>query len=64
MSLIIDAKEGRDVTIADIVGAYLLANMRDYVLIKLTGKTVYIMCGVSKDYEQYVSIENGKGCCI
>ena len=38
MSLIIDAKEGRDVTIADIVGAYLLANMQDYVVIKPTSK--------------------------
>ena len=60
MSLIIDAKEGRDVAIADVVGAYLLANMKDYVLVKLTGRTVDIMCGVDKGYEEYVAIENGK----
>ena len=60
MSLIIDAREGRDVAIADVVGAYLLANMKDYVLVKLTGKTVDIMCGVSKDYEKFVAIENGR----
>ena len=60
VSLIIDAKEGRDVAIADVVGAYLLANMQDYVLIKLTGKTVDIMCGVDKVYEEYVAMENGK----
>ena len=60
MSLIIDAREGRDVAIADVVGAYLLANMKDYVLVKLTGKTVDIMCGVSKDYERFVATENGK----
>ena len=60
MSLLIDAKEGRDVEIADVVGAYLLVNMKDYVLIKLTGKTVDIMCGVDKVYEEYVAMENGK----
>ena len=38
VSLIIDAKEGRDVAIADVVGAYLKANMLDYVLVKITGK--------------------------
>ena len=54
MSMIIDAKEGRDVAVADVVGAYLLANMKDYVLVKLTGKTVDIMCGVDKGYEEYV----------
>ena len=60
LSLIIDAKEGRDVATADVVGAYLLANMKDYVLVKLTGKSVDIMCGVSAEYEKYVGIENGK----
>ena len=38
MSLIIDAKEHRDVAVADVVGAYLVANMKDYVLVKLTVK--------------------------
>ena len=60
MSLIIDAKEGRDVAIADVVGAYLKANMDDYVLVKLTGTTVDIMCKVSDEYEKFVGIENGK----
>ena len=27
---------------------------------KLTGNSVNIMCGVSKDYEKYIGIENGK----
>ena len=38
MSMIIDAKEGKNVAIADVVGAYLLAQMNDYVLVKVTGK--------------------------
>ena len=60
LSLIIDAKEGRDVATAEVVGVYLLANIKDYVLVKLTGKLVDIMCGVSKDYENYIGVENGK----
>ena len=49
MSLIIDAKEGRDVAIANVVGAYLKANMLDYVIVKLTGKTVDVMYEVSSE---------------
>ena len=60
LSLIIDAKEGKDVATADVVGAYVLANMKDYVLVKLIGKSVDIMCEVSAEYEKCVGIENGK----
>ena len=60
MSLIIDAKKGEDVAIADIVCIYLLANMQDYVLVKLTGKTVDVMCGVSEEYEHFVAVENSR----
>ena len=59
--MMIDAKEGRDVVTADIVGAYLLAQMNDYVLVKLTGKLVETMCIISDTYKkQYVTLENGK----
>ena len=44
MSLFIDAREGRDVATADVVGVYLLANMNDYVLLRLTGDTINMMC--------------------
>ena len=60
MSLIIDAHEGRDVAIADVVGAYLKAKMEDYVLVKLVGKEVEIMCKVSDKYKEFVGMENGK----
>ena len=60
LSLMIDAREGRDVAIADVVGAYLLAHMGDYVVVKITGKEVDIMCKVSEEYEKHVGIENGK----
>ena len=38
LSLLIDARENRDVATADIVGAYLIAEMKDHVIIKLTGE--------------------------
>ena len=41
--LITAAIEGRDVAIADIAGAYLKAEMNDFVLMKLEGATVDIM---------------------
>ena len=58
--MMIDAKEGRDVATADTVGAYLLAQINHYVLVKLTGKLVETMCIISDTYKQYVTLENGK----
>jgi len=60
MSLIIDAVEGRDTATADIAGAYLFALMDEFVLVKLTGESVRIMCETNKEYEKYVEYENGK----
>ena len=60
LSLIIDAKENRDVAVADVVGAYLLALMDDYVLVKITGRAVETLCDISAEYEQYVAVESGK----
>ena len=60
ISMMIDAKEGRDVATADIVDAYLLAQMDDYILAKLTGKLVETMCIISDTYKQYVTLEIGK----
>ena len=54
----IDAREGRDVAIADVVGAYLLAHMEDYVVVKIRGREVDILCQVSSEYEKYVTMEN------
>ena len=60
MSLLIDAKEGRDVAISDVVGAYLLAEMKDHVIVKLTGTAVGVLCTANKKYKQFVSTEKGK----
>ena len=44
MSLLIDAKENRDVAVSDVVGTYLLAEMKDHVIVKLTSKAVDVLC--------------------
>ena len=48
------------VAIADVVGAYLLANMDGYAIVKITGKSVDVTCEVSEEYEKHMGIENGK----
>jgi hypothetical protein len=60
ISLMIDAKERCDVATADVEGAYIHADMEDFVLLKLVGKAVNIVCQVNLKYENYVVIENGK----
>jgi hypothetical protein len=60
MSILIDAKERRDVATADVAGAYLHAEMEDVTLLKMEGESVNIMCDVSPEYEKFVCYENGK----
>lgn len=52
--------ENRDVATADVVGAYLHANMDDFTLLKLQEDVVEIMCEVNPMYIDFVVIENGK----
>ena len=59
-SLMIDAFEQRDVATADVVGAYLLADMDDFVVLKLIGESVDIMCDVNEKYRPFVVMEHGK----
>ena len=58
--LITAAIEGRDVAIADVAGAYLKAEMNDFVLMKLEGATVDIMIELDPSLEDFVAVENGK----
>ena len=58
--MIIDARENRNVAISDVVGAYLLVMMDDYVLVKVAGIVVETLCDINSEYEQYVTMENGK----
>ena len=57
LTLVIDALERRDVATADVAGAYLNANMEDYVLMRLTGDDVSLMCDVNPTYGEYVTKE-------
>ena len=43
LSLLIDSKEHRDVATADVVGAYMIADMNDHVIVRLSGEVVDIM---------------------
>ena len=58
-TLLIDVIEGRSVTIADIPGAYLHADMpKDRtLLLKLTNELVEIMCEIDPQYEKEVKME-------
>jgi Reverse transcriptase (RNA-dependent DNA polymerase)/Zinc knuckle len=60
LSIMIDAKERRDVATADVAGAYLHADMDDFTLLKMEGESVDIMCNVSTEYKRFVHFENGK----
>jgi len=60
LSLMIDAKEGRDVATADVEGAYLHAGMEDFVILKLVSEAVNIMCQVNPKYKKFVVVEHGK----
>ena len=60
LSLLFDAFEGRHVGTADIAGAFLLVNMKDFVLVKIRGEAVDIICKCNAEYSKYVTYEKGK----
>lgn len=59
LTLLVDAHEKRNVATADIVGAYLMAPIDDFILIKLTKESLDIMCQVNTDLPKYVTKEHG-----
>lgn len=60
LTLIVDMHEERDVAIADVAGAYLKADMKDFTTLKFSGESINIMCKMNASYEKYVTIENTK----
>ena len=61
LSLMIDSFEGRDVATADVAGAYLNADMPDYVLLRFEGEMVDIMCEINPELASGIIIgKNGK----
>ena len=60
LTVMIDAFERRDVATADVAaGAYLKAEMDDFVLIKLTGESVDILLSMEAAYAKFVTYEKG-----
>jgi Reverse transcriptase (RNA-dependent DNA polymerase) len=59
-TIVVDAKERQDVATADVVGAYLNADMDTFTLMKLQGEAVDIMVQVDPTYKQFINMENGK----
>lgn len=55
LTMIIDAMEQREVATADIPSAYLQAGMPDFVVLKMKGKSVDIMCKMDPTYKEYVT---------
>ena len=47
--LIVSAAERRIIAMWDVEGAYLLADQDDYVLVKLMGDSVDVMCKVDEE---------------
>ena len=61
LTLLVDAHEKRDVATVDVPGAYLHADMKDFVLLKLEGEIVdYMMEASPETYGPFVEVINGK----
>lgn len=57
----IDAKEGRDVAVVDIPGAFMQADVDELTHIRLEGEMAELLTKVDpKLYRKYIQIENGK----
>ena len=58
LTTLIDAAEDRHVVVADVTGAYLNADMDDFVLIRLTSEDVNMMCVATPTYERFVTMDH------
>ena len=57
---LIDAVEDRHVVVVDVTGAYLNADMNDFVLIRLLGDDVDMMCNANPTYAEFVTYDKGR----
>ena len=60
ITLLVDGYEHRDVATADFVGAYLLAKMDDFILVKVDGTSADIMRRVNPAFNKFVTKVRGK----
>ena len=55
MTLMIDAWEQRAVGTSDVPGAYTQADMEDFMILRMVGASVEVMCKVKGEYTQFVT---------
>ena len=60
LSMVIDGHERRDVATCDVAGAFLIPDIDSFIIIKLDGDMVDIMCEANHKYKNYVTYECGK----
>ena len=60
MTLVIIVMEGRFVVTIDVPGAYLQTDMPDFVLVRVNGPSVDILCDINERYTQYMIKEKRK----
>ena len=60
LTALIDAVEDRHVAVADVTGTYLNVDMDDFVLIRLLGDDVDMMCNANPTYAEFVTCEKGR----
>ena len=60
LTALIDTVEDWHVVVADVTGTYLNADMDDFVLIRLSGEDVDMMCDANPAYEDFITKDNGK----
>ena len=57
--MVVDVFEGRDIATADIGEAFLLADIDNFVVIKVEGEVVDVLCKINPQYSQYVVMQYG-----
>lgn len=60
LTLMIAAMEGRDVAIADIVGAYLHAKMDEFVAMRIVGREAELMCELNPEWKVHLRYDKRK----
>ena len=60
LTALIDAVEDQHIAVADVTGAYLNADMDDFVLIRLLGDDVDMMCNANPTYAEFITYEKGQ----
>jgi len=59
-TLVVDAAEGRDVSVCDVAGAFLKAKQPDFVLLRVTGPAIDAIVRANKEkYQPFITYENG-----